>query len=79
VIEAGLAGMGLIRIFSYHARSAIGEGLLREILTEFEPPELPLHVVHRHDELVPLKVRSFIDFSVPRLQAALARQGPRAG
>jgi hypothetical protein len=33
---------------------------------------VPVQIIHRHDELVPLKVRAFIDFGVPRLQARLA-------
>jgi DNA-binding transcriptional LysR family regulator len=71
-IDAGIAGMGLIRVFSYHVRPAIRAGLLREVLTDFMPPVLPAHIIHRHDELVPLKVRAFIDFALPRLQARLA-------
>ena len=72
VIDAGIAGMGLIRVFSYHIRPAIRSGLLREVLAEFVPPAVPVHIIHRHDEMVPLKVRAFIEFCVPRLQARLA-------
>lgn len=71
-IDAGIAGMGLIRVFSYHVRPAIRSGLLREVLGDFAPPEVPVQIIHRHDELVPLKVRAFIDFTVPRLKTALA-------
>ena len=71
-IDAGIAGMGLIRVFSYHVRPAIRSGLLQEVLTEFAPPEVPVQIIHRHDGLVPLKVRAFLDFCVPRLQARLA-------
>jgi DNA-binding transcriptional LysR family regulator len=71
-IDAGIAGMGLIRVFSYHVQPAIRSGLLREVLAGFVPPVVPVHIIHHHDELVPLKVRAFIDFSVPRLQARLA-------
>ena len=71
-IDAGIAGMGLIRVFSYHVRPAVCSGLLREVLAEFSPPEVPVQIIHRHDELVPLKVRAFIDFVVPRLQTQLA-------
>lgn len=71
-IDAGIAGMGLIRVFSYHVRPAIRAGLLREVMADCVPPALPVHIIHRHDELVPLKVRAFIDFAVPRLQTRLA-------
>lgn len=71
-IDAGIAGMGLIRVFSYHVRPAIRSGVLRELLPEFVPPGVPVHVLHGSDDMVPLKVRAFIDFCVPRLQARLA-------
>jgi DNA-binding transcriptional LysR family regulator len=73
VVEAGLAGLGLIRVFCYHLRPALKAGLMREVLPAFAPPGLPVHVVHGADELVPLKVRAFMDFCAPRLQARLAR------
>lgn len=60
-------------MFSYHVRPAIRAGLLREVLADFAPAPVPVHIVHRHEELVPLKVRAFIDFSVPLLQDRLAQ------
>jgi DNA-binding transcriptional LysR family regulator len=71
-IDAGIAGMGLIRVFSYHVRPAFRAGLLREVLSGFAPPGVPVHILHGTDEMVPLKVRAFIDFCAPRLQARLA-------
>jgi len=73
VIEAGLAGLGLIRVFCYHIQSALRSGRLQEVLPDFVPPGLPVHVVHNGDGLVPLKVRAFVDFCAPRLEAALER------
>lgn len=73
VVEAGLAGIGLIRVFCYHIQPALRAGLLREVLPEFVPPGLPVHILHSGEGLVPLKVRAFIDFCAPRLQAALVR------
>lgn len=72
VIDAGISGMGLIRVFSYHVRPAVRSGLLREVLSDFAPASLPVHIVHGHHQMVPLKVRAFIDFCAPRLQARLA-------
>ena len=71
-IDAGIAGMGLIRVFSYHVRPAFQAGTLREVLSDFAPPNIPVHILHGTDDMVPLKVRAFIDFCVPRLQARLA-------
>ena len=71
-IDAGIAGLGLIRVFSYHARPAFRAGTLREVLSDFAPPSVPVHILHGTEDMVPLKVRAFIDFCVPRLQARLA-------
>jgi DNA-binding transcriptional LysR family regulator len=73
VVEAGLAGLGLIRVFCYHLMPALKAGLMREVLPDVVPPGIPVHIVHGGDQLVPLKVRAFIDFAAPRLQARLAR------
>lgn len=70
-IDAGIAGMGLIRVFSYHARPAFRAGLLREVLPDVAPPGAPVHILHGTDDMEPLKVRAFIDFCAPRLQARL--------
>lgn len=72
VMDAGIAGMGLIRVFSYHVRPALRAGTLREVLPDFAPPGLPVNILHGGDDMVPLKVRAFIDFCSPRLQARLA-------
>jgi len=71
VIDAGIAGIGLIRVLSYHVGPAIRSGILQEVLAEFSPPEVPVQIIHRHEGLVPLKVRTFVDFAVPRLRTAL--------
>ncbi len=71
-IDAGIAGMGLIRVFSYHVRQAIQAGTLREVLSDHVSPAVPVHILHGTQEMMPLKVRAFVDFFAPRLQARLA-------
>ncbi len=71
-IDAGSAGMGLIRVFSYHVRPVFRSGILQKVLPDFVPPSVPVHVLHGTEDMTPLKVRAFIDFCVPRLQACLA-------
>ena len=58
-IDAGIAGIGLIRVFSYHVRPAFRAGMLREVLSDFAPPSVPVHILHGTDDMVPLKVRAF--------------------
>jgi DNA-binding transcriptional LysR family regulator len=72
VVEAALAGTGIIRLFSYHVASAVKDGRLSLLLEEFEPPPLPVNLVYLGAGLLPLKVRAFLDFAAPRLKTRLA-------
>jgi DNA-binding transcriptional LysR family regulator len=54
-------GGGLTRVMFYQAADAIKAGRLRIVLTKFEPPPLPIHVVYPTSRLLSAKVRTFID------------------
>jgi DNA-binding transcriptional LysR family regulator len=71
-IDAALAGIGITRLLSYQAAEAIRAGKLQRILRAFEPPELPVHLVHSEARLVPPKLRAFLDFAAPRLRKRLS-------
>jgi DNA-binding transcriptional LysR family regulator len=72
VLEAGLAGAGIIRLFSYHVADAVREGRLTILLEAFEPPPLPVNIAYLGGTLRPLKIRAFVDFAAPQLKARLA-------
>jgi DNA-binding transcriptional LysR family regulator len=67
-IEAAVAGVGLTRILYYQAARAIAEGKLKPVLTEFESEPLPVNLVHAGQNLLPLKMRAFLDFAAPRIR-----------
>jgi hypothetical protein len=46
--------------------------VLQELLTEFAPEPLPVNVIHAQADPLPLKVRCFLDWIVPRLRAQMA-------
>lgn len=71
-IQAALAGMGIIRVLSYQISDQLRCGSLCELLTEFSPEPLPVNVIHGPADPLPLKVRSFLDWIVPRLRAQIA-------
>jgi DNA-binding transcriptional LysR family regulator len=81
-IDAALAGVGITRVLSYQIARAVRDGKLVVVLRDFEPDPLPVHLVHAGQGLLPLKMRSFLDFAVPRLRQALAADpnepGPEA-
>lgn len=70
-IDAGLAGTGLIRAMSYQVAEYVRAKRLAVILEAFEPPPRPVHVVYDRRNRLPLKLRAFIDFAVPRLRKRL--------
>jgi DNA-binding transcriptional LysR family regulator len=74
-IAAALASSGITYVLSYQVAAAIAAGSLRLILRDFEPEPLPVHLVYAGQSLLPIKLRAFLDFAVPRLKASIAEIG----
>jgi DNA-binding transcriptional LysR family regulator len=70
-IDAGLSGTGVVRANSYQVVEFLRDGRLRLLLREFEPPPRPVHLVYDRQNRLPLKLRAFVDFAVPRLRDRL--------
>jgi DNA-binding transcriptional LysR family regulator len=68
-IESAICGWGLSRTLSYQIAPQVAEGRLQIILEAFEPPPLPIHIVHQEGRRASAKLRAFIDFTVDRLRA----------
>lgn len=69
-IELAVRGWGLSRLLlSYQIAPYLADGRLQTVLSAFELPPLPIHVVHQEGRIVSAKVRSFVDFMVERLRA----------
>jgi DNA-binding transcriptional LysR family regulator len=71
-VDAAVAGVGLARLLSYQIADAVMGGKLAVALDAFEPPPWPVSLVHHGQRLLPLKVRTFVDFAMPRLRARTA-------
>jgi DNA-binding transcriptional LysR family regulator len=71
-IAAGLAGVGFIRAMSYQVVDFVRSGRMTVVLAPFEPSPRPVHLVYDKQNRLPLKVRAFVDFVVPRLRERLA-------
>lgn len=72
VRRMALAGVGLGRLGDYHARADIAAGRLVEVLAEaLEGDEEQINAVYLGGTRLPQRVRVFLDFMVPRLQAFL--------
>lgn len=70
-LDAAVAGVGVTRVLSYQAAGPVREGLLQVVLADFEPPALPVYLLHQMQGTLPFKMRSFIDFAAPRLRRRL--------
>ena len=74
-IDAALAAVGITRVMSYQAASAVRDGTLVLALRSFEPKPIPVSLVHAGQPLLPQKVRAFLDFAAPRLKERLVQLG----
>jgi DNA-binding transcriptional LysR family regulator len=72
-IDAAIAGAGIARVLSYQIASAVGAGSLALALEEFEPAPFPVSLVHLGQGLLPVKLRAFLDFALPRLKARIPK------
>jgi DNA-binding transcriptional LysR family regulator len=68
-IQAAVAGHGLTRALSYQVAPHVQAGELQIVLTDDEPPPIPIHVVYAEGRRAAAKVRAFVDFAAERLRA----------
>lgn len=77
--EAAIQGVGFVRLLYYQAAGGLHSGTLRAVLEDFEPEPQPVHLVHASRGQMPLKMRCFLDFAVPRLREILHAAGGYVG
>jgi DNA-binding transcriptional LysR family regulator len=70
-IDAAIADAGLTRVLCYQIVEAERDGDLVKVLCDYEPEPVPVSLVYPGSRLIPLKLRSFIDFAAPRLKQRL--------
>ena len=71
-IHAALLGFAVTRLMSYQVAAHLAAGRLKRVLAAYEPPPLPIHVMHLHGRQASAKVRTFVDLLVDRLRADAA-------
>lgn len=67
---AALGGVGITRLANYQVADELRSGALVPVLRDFDSAPLPVHIVYQRQGLLPLKVRAFIDWAIPRLRSA---------
>lgn len=71
-LDAAVADGGVVRALSYQTEPLEAAGALRRILAAFEPPPIPIHVVHPAGRHLSPKIRLFIDRAVTALRGNFA-------
>lgn len=70
--SAAMAGLGITRLLSYQIAEPLQTGKLKVVLSEFESPPVPVHILHREGRHSSAKVRSFVDLMAERLRTELS-------
>jgi DNA-binding transcriptional LysR family regulator len=69
--DAARAGIGIAEAFYYYVAESIKSGELVPLLRDFQPPPIPISFVYSPHRFMPVKLRAFLDFALPRLRASL--------
>lgn len=67
-VAAAVAGRGVARLLAYQVEKEVRSGTLQIVLAGYEPPPIPVHVVHVEGRRAPARVRAFVDLMVERLR-----------
>ena len=71
IVIAAVQDAGVAMVYSYQTARNIADGRLEILLSDYEIDPLPVSFIYTQGELVPQKVRAFIDFAMPRLREQL--------
>jgi len=74
-VDAAVDGVGITLVLEHDAAEAIKTGRLRVVLREFEVHPVPVHIIHVSRNLMPIKLRRFIEFAAPKLRESLGHFG----
>jgi len=69
-IEAARLGLGVTRLLSYQAASAVAAGELKCLLKRFDSAPWPVHAVYREGANAAAKVRAFVELAAQMLADA---------
>ena len=70
-IIAAIGGAGIARVLLYHIDEQVKSGALVTLLEKYEPAPIPFTLITHGQRQIPLKLRAFLDYAVPRLRERL--------
>ncbi|MBB3773651.1 DNA-binding transcriptional LysR family regulator [Angulomicrobium tetraedrale] len=83
-IAGAVAGLGLTRLLHYQIAEAQRAGQIEIVLEDHELAAWPVSLVYAGQQMLPRKLRAFLDFAAPRLRERLREEtatfatGPRS-
>jgi DNA-binding transcriptional LysR family regulator len=72
--DGAIAGLGLTRLLSYQVAEARRAGTLELVLEAHELTPWPVSLVYPGQQMIPVKLRAFIDYAAPYLREALGAE-----
>jgi DNA-binding transcriptional LysR family regulator len=72
--EALLAGLGIALMPDWLIHKDLGAGRLVRVLPNWRANDLPMHVVHAAQRVLPIRVRSFVDFAAAYITQFLSSE-----
>jgi DNA-binding transcriptional LysR family regulator len=69
-VAAACYGLGLIQVPRYRVAQELATGALEEILADFPPTPLPVHVLYSHKHQLSPRLRVFIDWVASQFRGA---------
>jgi DNA-binding transcriptional LysR family regulator len=75
-VASACLGLGLIQVPRYRVNSELASGALVEVLAEFPPPPLPVHVLYSHTRQLSPRLRVFIDWMAEQFRERLKSENP---
>jgi DNA-binding transcriptional LysR family regulator len=74
-VASACLGLGLIQVPRYRVASELAEGALVEVLPDFPPTPLPVHVLYSHTRHLSPRLRAFIDWMAEQYRERLSPAG----
>ncbi len=74
-VSAAVAGFGLTQQMLYKVAEPLESGQLQRVLQAYEPPPLPVNLLHREGRYATTKVRAFLDLATERLRSLAVLHG----
>jgi len=73
VRRMALAGVGIARLADFHIDDDLAAGRLVEVVAQVDHDWEEVHALYPGGQYLPRRIRTFLDFMVPRLQACMRR------